>query len=358
MAKIILTTGGTGGHVFPAISVSEKLRELDPDVQILFMGSEYGPEREMARKAELDFIGLPVRGFLGRGLKSIPAAVNLGRAFFKARSIIRKFNPDAMAAFGGYASVAPALAGIGAKVPLLVHEQNVIPGTANKLLSRFADVICASLENTAFFMKNVVVTGNPVRKQIMNVQKNRAFTTRNLLILGGSQGARGINKFIGKNLSKFDAAKINIWHQCGQKDYDELKMAYEQAGRKDWRITPFIDDMREAYEWADLAFCRSGASTLAELCVTGVPAVFVPFPAAIHDHQLINAQSVQSLGGAEVIQEKDLNDEATTALLIKLLEDAQKLKAMSANIKKAGRPDASLKIAEELRKIASIKKHL
>lgn len=351
MERVILTTGGTGGHVFPALAVAEELRRRNPDVSILFVGSNYGPEAEMASKASVDFAGLPVRGVMGRGLRAIPAAIGLGRAIFKALALVRKFRPQAVAGFGGYASFAPVLASGILRKPVLLHEQNAIAGSSNRFLSRFASRICVSLPGTAGFAQECVVTGNPIRQYISGASAtaSRARKNKRLLVLGGSQGARALNRFVTDNLESFTRAGVEILHQCGPKHLEETRAAYEAKGYPTRGLHAFLDNMADAYQWADLALCRAGASTVAELAASATPSVLVPFPAAIHDHQTVNAKILSDSGAAKLIAEKELAGELD--VILDLVQDSVALAAMARKALDIARPQAAANLADQLEEI-------
>lgn len=350
MPKVILTTGGTGGHIFPALAVGEVLRQRG--YELLFMGATYGQEADLAARAGIPFLGLPGRGFLGRGLRAIPAAFDLAAAVSRALRQVYKFAPCAVAAFGGYASVAPSLAAFFLSIPLLLHEQNAIAGMGNKLLSRLAKTVCASLPDTKGFGKPFIVTGNPVRQGMEKARETAGAPGKRLLILGGSQGASALNAYIAGQLPKFRQAGIEIRHQTGAKDYDATCQAYANAGYDPACVSPFIDDMAQAYGWADLAFCRSGASTVAELCIAGLPAVLTPFPAAIHDHQTLNAESLAKAGSALLLPEPQIGRGAD--IILDLLANPEKLGKMSRIAESLARPEAASNVASEIEKLCSL----
>lgn len=353
MLKIVLTTGGTGGHIFPAIALAEALRKRHPDCQLLFMGSEYGPESRIAPQNNIAFSGLPARGIMGRGLRAIPAAFGLGASVLKANSILKKFKPDAVAAFGGYASFGPALAASWRKIPLLLHEQNAIAGASNRFLGRLAQKICVSLPDARGFNKPCQVTGNPARAAINNLagHARTSFPAR-LLVLGGSQGASALNNFMAKAVPRFRAANIDILHQTGSRDYQKMRQIYLQNGYGEDVVTPFIDDMAKAYQWASLALSRSGAGAVAELCLAGLPSVLTPFPAAIHDHQTRNAEVLTKGGGAMLMPETGLEPEASSRIIIDLLNDKTQLKKMSAKAAALATPHAASDLAKALESIS------
>lgn len=357
MDKILLTTGGTGGHIFPALAVAEELRRRDPRAQLLFAGSEYGPEGRLCARAGIDFAGLPVRGFLGRGFRAVGAAARMGVAVGKALALVRSFRPDAVAGFGGYAAFAPMLAARLCGVPALLHEQNAVAGTSNRVLSRLARKVCISLPGTQGFpAEKCVLTGNPVRAAIAHVAKLREGAadrgTKRLLVLGGSQGAHSLNALMPGLLGQLRAEGVEIRHQCGEKDLAATRAAYAEAGYAPACVSAFIDDMAEAYAWADLALCRAGASTVAELCAAGLPSVLVPFPAAIHDHQTRNAEVVARAGAARLVQERDFDHTDMGALLTGLLRDADGLAGMGRAARSLARPDAAAAVADALEAVA------
>lgn len=349
MPKVVLTTGGTGGHIFPALAVAEVLRQKG--YELLFMGGTYGQEEKLAAKAGIPFIGLKTRGFLGRGLRAIPAAFDLCAATLAAIRKVKSFMPCAVAAFGGYASLAPSLAAIFLRIPLLLHEQNAMAGMSNRILSRMAARLCASLPETSGFKKPFVVTGNPVRQGVLHVRDSLGDTGKHLLVLGGSQGAHALNVCIASLLPAFKKLGIELRHQTGEKDYKAICEAYAEAGYDPECVSPFIEDMAAAYGWADLAFCRAGASTIAELCIAGLPSVLVPFPAAIHDHQTYNAKALAEVGAAVLLPETELASAGD--ILISLLGNHAELGKMSRVAESLGQPDAAGNVALEIENLCS-----
>ena len=220
MERVLLTTGGTGGHIFPALAVAEALRQRHPGVELLFVGSQYGPEQRLARAAGIDFIGLPVRGFLGRGLRAFAAAGRMACAVCRARGIIRRFRPQVVAGFGGYAAFAPMLAARLAGVPTVLHEQNAIAGMSNRILGRLARRICLSLPGTeGFDASRTVLTGNPVRAAVVALAgRQHDFSGKRLLVMGGSLGAHALNVHVCRHLDALRAAGIEVRHQTGVRD--------------------------------------------------------------------------------------------------------------------------------------------
>lgn len=349
MRSVLLTTGGTGGHIFPALAVAEELKRRHPGVKLLFVGSLYGPEARLARQAEVDFEGLPVRGVMGRGVRALDALLRMGWAVGRAIRILGRFRPQVVAGFGGYAAVAPLAAAYCTGVPCVLHEQNAVAGTGNRLLSRVARRVCLSLPETAgFAAEKCVVTGNPVRSSVSAVgRQKRQRTTRRLLVTGGSQGARALNEFMLANLGGFCAAGLEIRHQTGAADEARVRAAYVNAGYAPECVSAFIGNMAEAYAWADMALCRAGASTVAELCAAGLPALLVPFPHAVHDHQTKNAEVLEHCGAARLVAEGAL-DSRTAGMLVSMLENFSVREGMSAAALAAARLDAAARVVAVL----------
>ena len=354
MERVILTTGGTGGHIFPALAVAEELRVRHPGIQLLFVGSEYGPEAELSARAGVSFVGLPVRGFWGRGVKSLWAAVGMLCALRQTFFLLRHFMPQVVIGFGGYAAFATVLAARCLNIPAAVHEQNALAGVSNKILGRLTGNILCSLPDTqGFGACAVVLTGNPVRRSVLEAgQKARRGAGTRLLIMGGSQGAKAVNTYVAQTLPRFKEAGIAIWHQSGSADYERMFAAYKDAGMEGSRLEAFIHDMGQAYAWADLALCRAGATTVAELAACGLPAAFIPFPHATHDHQTMNARLFERQGAALVAAEHELDRRDFAGRVIALLHSPEKIAAMSASAHKLARPQAASVVADFLEKLA------
>lgn len=347
MRRVILTTGGTGGHIFPALAVAEEIRRRFPECGVLFMGGKYGPEADLAARAGLDFVGLPVRGVLGRGLRAIPAAACMGAGVIKAASVISRFKPDAVIGFGGYAAFAGVLAARLSGYPTAIHEQNSIPGMTNRALAKIVRRVFLSMPDTtgAFPSAKTLLTGNPVRASIVSsgfaLPKERPAQVRRLLVMGGSLGARAVNDAVVAALPALCEAGVEVWHQTGPADHERVRKAYAEAGHDEARVEAFIDDVALAYGWADLVLCRAGATSIAELAVAGKPSVLVPFPFATHDHQLHNAAFLAARGGAVLLEQKDIPAVDVPALLIALLGDRPRLDRMAEAARALGRPEAA-----------------
>ncbi len=342
----MVSTGGTGGHIFPALSVIEELQKRYPYINILFIGGEKGPEKEMAEKSGVEFIGLPARGVLGKGLRSVRTVFWLSKSIFKCLSIYRKFGPEVVIGFGSYAGFVPVLLASLKKIPSAVHEQNSRPGVTNRFLgSRVHRVLLSFPDKYGYFdASKIRITGNPVRSKFEEIREN---TAGRVLVLGGSQGARAINDAVIKSLPKFKSAGVHLVHQCGKQDLNRVLQAYrEQKMSED--VYSFIEDVASVYEWADLIVCRAGASTVAELTTAGRPSVLIPYPYAVQSHQLTNAKRLEEAGAAIVLEQSYLEDIDLARVVTDLLAVPQKLQDMGAAAKSLGNPGAARKIVDEL----------
>lgn len=381
--RVILTTGGTGGHIFPALAAAEALKKRLPDTDILFVGGLYGRERELAEKAGLEFRGLPVRGVLGRGVKALPAAWAMLGGVARAWKLIHEWKPDVVMGFGGYAAFATVFAAWLRGRPTGLHEQNAVPGAANKILGKVVRRVCLSWPQPegrpAFPPAKCVFTGNPIRADIAAVggaqdngdplsvrsgqdgvpTRRRTGSGRpSLLVMGGSQGARAVNSLAVTLLAALRDAGVDIVHQTGPQDLERVRAAYQSHGYApedvEVMVVPFIDDMAAAYAGADLALCRAGATSLAELAATGTPSVLVPFPFAAHDHQTGNARAMRDAGGAALVPENELEDRDMADLILNLLRDPGRLDAMSRGARVLARPEAAASVADEIIKLATL----
>lgn len=364
--RIIITTGGTGGHIFPALAVIEALKKRRPDAEILFVGGLYGPEKDIVTRAGVPFEGLPVRGFLGRGPKAVAAMFAMAGGIVRAMGIIRRFSPDAVMGFGGYAAFASVFAAHLLRRPCALHEQNAVPGAANRILGRLVSRVCLSwnqpAEKASFPAERCVLTGNPIRSGIaaLGTAKREREGAPRLLVMGGSQGARAINNMVVSMLPALREAGIDLLHQTGASEYEAVRRAYLEAGisaeETDRIVHPFIHDMAAAYAECDLALCRAGATSMAELAATGTPAVFIPYPFAAHDHQTGNARAMQDAGGAILLPQKEAEarakDGSLAPMLIELLTDRERLAAMRRGALSLARPEAADAAAAELLALA------
>jgi UDP-N-acetylglucosamine--N-acetylmuramyl-(pentapeptide) pyrophosphoryl-undecaprenol N-acetylglucosamine transferase len=361
--RVIISGGGTGGHIFPAISIANALRRIDPEIEILFVGAEGRMEMEKIPAAGFRIVGLPVAGISRKSiLKNFAVFFRLMKSLCLAKETIKEFSPDVAVGVGGYAS-GPVLRQSGRMdIPVLIQEQNSIAGVTNKLLAKKASVVCVAYDGMEkyFPAAKIIKTGNPVRQNFddLGILREEAFKFFNLskelpviLILGGSLGAGSINKCLSDNLEAMnDSSSQWIW-QTGKYYYDDvMKLTAATADRKIF-VYAFIDRIDLAFAAADIIISRAGAGTISELCLVGKPVILVPSPNVAEDHQTRNAKALAEREAAMLIPddkaERSLVDEA-----IKLVSDDQRKRTLSVNIKKMAERDSDMRIAREVLKLA------
>lgn len=352
--KIIIAAGGTGGHIFPGLAVARVLRMRDPAVKILFVVSKKGIEAKLVMKEGFQFREITTKGLKGGSatakLKSI---ILLLASFVQSSGIIFSFKPDIVLGLGSYASGAISLGAklIGAK--LIVHEQNVIPGLTNTILAKVADGVAVSFEETLKYFKpgKAVLTGNPVREQIELIgepgEKGIWGDKLTVLVFGGSQGARSINKAVTEGLDfMLDLkGKVRFVHQTGPGQEEQVSREYEKRGYEAL-VLPFIEDMARMYSQADIVLCRAGATTVAELMAAGRPAILIPYPYAANNHQLENAVALSSQGAAVIVEERHLSGQIVAQKIKTLLSQPEMLSAMGKKAKSLASKGASEKLAD------------
>jgi len=295
-------------------------------------------------QAELKLHTINIAGVRGRGLVPLlTAPFKVLGAIFSALKVIRKVKPSLVVGFGGYASGPGGLAAKIKGLPLIIHEQNAIAGTTNKSLARFANKVATAFPNV---MEGAVFVGNPVRKSLMGLERAENNGSRaNILILGGSRGAKAINEIIPEILKTIDTNAIDVLHQCGKGHRLATESAYRDSSLF-VNVVEFIDDMKEAFQWADLVIGRSGASTVTELAEVGLPAIFIPFPYAIDDHQTANAEYLVKAGAAQVFQQAELKNRTVAASIRRLIENRHLLETMGKKAKAMAKPDAAKDLAD------------
>ncbi len=361
--KILFAAGGTGGHVFPAIAAADAVHKLDPDAEIAFVGSSHGHEKEWVEKAGYRFILLEVDfikgASLGRKIKNI---LKLPGCAKRAKAILKAEAPDFVVGSGGYVSGPLVFVASRMHIPTAIMEQNAIPGLTNRILSHFVDKIFTSFKDTERLPAGkVVLTGNPVRAKALPkpMQKDDTVDERksvlgetqvgnplHILVFGGSQGAQSINLGMPKALSKLtdeEKARIVVRHQAGKNKLEATQQAYSDAGLTA-ETTEFIDDMGEAYQWADLLVCRAGATSLAEIKAAHKAAILVPFPYAAHNHQEKNADAMVAIDAAWKVLDPDI-ETGVSAILQTCLKDATEIKRRADHALADARPEAGENIA-------------
>lgn len=364
--KYLISGGGTGGHIFPAVSIANALRELDPECEILFVGALGRMEMERVPQAGYQIIGLPVRGFdRSRPWRNARVVIDLLRSMWQARQIVRDFCPDVGIGVGGYASGAAMKVAAKMGVPILLQEQNGFAGVTNKLLKEDAQKICVAYEGMErFFPKEkLILTGNPVRQNLTTGTKEDAikyfnqefgvnFTAnrKTLLIIGGSLGAGTINQSIIAHLEELAESGIQVIWQTGKNYFANCKAALKRD-MNNIICTAFISQMPMAYAMADLVISRAGASSISELCLLGKPSILVPSPNVAEDHQTHNAMALVRKDAAILVKDIDAKEQMVGTALA-LINDDEQLKVLHENILTLALPDSARHIAEEVMKLA------
>ena len=361
MPKVIISGGGTGGHIYPAIAIANALKEINPAIEVLFVGAEGKMEMEKVPKAGYKIIGLPIAGINRSNLLanlSFPKKLLLSLS--EARGIIKDFKPDVVVGVGGYASGPVLLAASMMGIPYLIQEQNSYAGITNKFLSKSADKICVAYPNMEQFFKKekIRMTGNPVRKDILEVNSKRQKAIehfglmsgrKTVLVIGGSQGARTINEAIDAGLTNLVGAGYQVVWQTGKLYIDRASKTAEVFEGRVF-VSEFIYEMDLAYAVADVVVSRAGALSVSELCLAAKPSILVPLPTAAEDHQTLNAMSLVKNDAAILIEDITAKEELIKAT-IALLQNTEKQTILSKNIYQLAKPEAAREIAEEVLKL-------
>lgn len=352
--RLLLTGGGTGGHLFPAVAAAQEFLRQMPETQVLFVGT----------RRKVDIRSLEAYGFASdnircSGLKGknpwelLKAIAVLPVSFYQAGRIIRRFQPNIILGVGGYVTGPVVVAGKILGIPTVIHEQNSVPGLANRKLGSFVDRVCLSLPGSGgdFPGEKITYTGNPVRRNILELAKNVSLQMsgngkKTLLVLGGSQGAHVVNRLVSEGLQKLPdttLAGLRVIHQTGEQDLEDTKQLYADRGIESL-VQPFFADMAEIYSQADLLVSRAGATTLAEIAVLGKPAILIPYPSAADNHQEKNGNHYAAAGGAIVLRQNNLTASKLADDIRQLIGDDDKLRAMGTAMKRLAFPDAAEKI--------------
>lgn len=366
--KVIISGGGTGGHIFPAISIANALKAISPSVKILFVGAEGRMEMTRVPAAGYEIKGLPVSGFDRKHLmRNIKVLYRAAQSRMMAKRILHEFKPQVAVGVGGYASGPMLSACESLGIPILLQEQNSYAGVTNKILARKADKICVAYDNMEKFFpaSKIILTGNPVRQELLSINVSREVAIKSfgldpskktILIIGGSLGAKTINDSVLTHLSLIRQSNVQFIWQTGKFYSEQIREELEKKGKPDnLYVSDFIADMAKAYKAADLVISRAGASSISELCLLGKPCILVPSPNVAEDHQTKNALALAKKDAAIYIKDS----EAQMALLpkaVSTVNEPERLVALSRNILTLAHPDAARIIAEEVIKLAKEKK--
>lgn len=346
MMRVLIAAGSSGGHIFPAIATAFKLKELNSENQIFFVGSTKGLDADILKS----------KGYV---FDTMSSDKRFFRDFINARSILRRFRPDVAVGFGGYVSFPMLATAHIMRIATVIHEQNLVPGLANRLLSNIADVVGISFSETRNFFiskKNIRETGNPIRIDLVKLQKDKAAglfeldaQTFTVLVMGGSQGAHFINDTVLdalKHMPESERRYFQFIHLSGVKDFDFVRTSYESLGVQH-KVFSFCDRMSEVYSACDLVISRAGASSIAELAFFGLPSILIPYPNP-RVHQLENAKYLEDANAAIVVKQADLSASYVREILLNLMRDRHRIKQLSENISRVAAPEAARRLAEEI----------
>lgn len=357
--RFIISGGGTGGHIYPAVAIANELKFRFPEAEFLFVGAKDKMEMQKVPQAGYVIKGLWISGIQRKlTIDNAMFPIKLGSSMFNSYKIIKGFKPDVVIGTGGFASGAVLKVASMLNIPTVIQEQNSFPGITNKLLANKANAICVAYENLErFFPKSkMILTGNPVRQDLLAVENKREegivhfnldVNKKTLLVLGGSLGARRINQLLEKELFFLSSQNIQIIWQCGKLYFDEY-VKYNE--KENVQVTAFIDRMDLVYAAADVVISRSGASSVSELCIVGKPTIFIPSPNVAEDHQTKNAKAISDKNGAILMKENELDTQFET-VFSELISNESKQAELSENIKKLALPNATKDIVEEIIKL-------
>ena len=365
MPTLLVMAGGTGGHIFPGLAVAEKLQKAGWHIH--WLGTADRMEADIVPAHGFDISFITISGLRNKNLITwLKLPFKLINSLLQALSVIRKTKPDVVLGMGGYASAPGGLAAWLMNKPLVVHEQNAAAGLTNRLLARIATQVCCAFPNA--FNANIIaqVVGNPLRANIgvredQSENQNALKKSRNILVVGGSLGAQILNKIVPESFAKLvensdenNDLPFNIWHQTGKGKQQGVIERYNKHSLTDGkvRVTEFIDDIGSAYQWADIVICRAGALTVSELAMAAKPAIFIPLPHAVDDHQTKNALYLVSQGAGILIKQNDLTDEILTKQLNTLFSEPQILTQMAKSAFAAADADATNKVANICQQLA------
>ncbi|MCM2330604.1 UDP-N-acetylglucosamine-N-acetylmuramylpentapeptide N-acetylglucosamine transferase [Geopseudomonas sagittaria] len=340
--NVLIMAGGTGGHVFPALACAREFQARGYAVH--WLGTPRGIENELVPQAGLPLHRIEISGLRGKGaLSLLKAPLQIVKALWQARRVLRELQPVCVLGMGGFVTGPGGIAARLAGVPLIIHEQNAVAGTANRSLAPFASRVCEAFPETFAASARRRTTGNPVREELFleTPRQDRAGRPARLLVLGGSLGAEPLNKLLPAALAQVgETLRPQVYHQAGKQHAELTRARYAEAG-VDAEVVPFIRDMARAYAWADLVICRAGALTVSELAAAGLPSLLVPLPHAIDDHQTRNAEYLAKAGAAVLLPQHATDAAGLAAQLTEVLMHSEKLVAMGTVARRLAKPDAT-----------------
>ncbi|MFD2164974.1 undecaprenyldiphospho-muramoylpentapeptide beta-N-acetylglucosaminyltransferase [Thalassotalea euphylliae] len=355
--KLLVMAGGTGGHIFPGIAVAKALELEGWDIH--WLGTANRMEADIVPQQGYKISFINIAGMRNKGWKElIKVPFKLLQSVMQSVKVIREINPDVVLGMGGYASAPGGVAAWLLRKPLVLHEQNAVAGMSNRYLAKIANTVLCAFPNA--FKPNVQanVVGNPLRKEMIELEHvvpEQASETKKVLVVGGSLGAKVFNDTVPSAIKQIQQQQINVWHQTGKGNAEQVNASYEQHGIANDRIkvTEFIEDMAQAYEWADVVVCRAGALTVSELAMAGKPAIFIPLPHAVDDHQTKNANYLVQRGAAKLIAQRDFNGTTLAQMLNSLFGSDIVVKNMSKAALDAAHADATTKVAKACKELVA-----
>ncbi len=333
--RVIVSGGGTGGHLYPALVLGQKLREKDPGLQLTYVGSGRSAERTIMAHHKVRFVSMPIEGLKGRGWRSLKALTLLPGAFGRSLALLLRLKPDLVVGVGGYSSGPIVLLASWLKIPTVILEQNVRPGLTNRLLVRRVKKAVAAFESSLpYFKGKGVYLGNPVREEFYSLPPKERDGRLTLLIFGGSQGSHFLNKAIAATLPLLQKTKdlLTIFHQTGENDFEWMKRSYAENGFETAVAAPYFFDMPDYFRRSDLIICRAGATTCAELIASRKASILIPFAKAADNHQARNAAALETIGGADVILESEWRPERLAEKIFYFLEHKDRISVMEKNL--------------------------
>ena len=354
--RYIISAGGTGGHIYPALSIINKIKEEDKNAKILYIGTTDRMEKDIVPNMGIEYVGIKMNGLSKNPKQAFNFVKNTISGLRKCKKIMKKFKPDIVIGVGGYITVPVILAAHSKKVKIVLHEQNSIPGKSNLILSKYADVVCISMETSKKYFKagNIVLTGNPRGEDIMKFKKGNkknydlSIEKKLVLITMGSLGASTINRKIVELLNEFKNKPYEVLLVTGKNNYDEIANTHLP---KNVKITPYIEKMGEVLKFTDLIITRAGATIISEITSLGIPSILIPSPYVANNHQEINAQDLKNNGASIVIKENDFNGKDFIEQIDIVLNDKNLYKKMSEAAKSIGITDSNTRIYKEIERL-------
>ena len=355
--KVIITAGGTGGHIYPAISIIEKLKEMEKDVEILYIGTTNRMEKDIIPNMNINYEGIKINGLSKNPIVCFNCLTNTLKGINKCSKIMKSFKPDIVIGVGGYVTVPVVLAAHKLNIPVILHEQNSVPGKANKFLSKYASVVCVSIKDTLKYFYNGVFTGNPRSEVVLNTKKgdkskyNLSKDKKLILITTGSLGASSINEKIVSGKDLLLNKDYEILFVTGESSYEEIKKEIGESSNI--KVVPYIKNMPEVLKFTDIIISRAGATTISEILSLGLVSILIPSPYVANNHQYLNALSLKNNNACILIEEKSFDMKKLVSEIDNLLKNKEEYNKISNNAKKLGVKNSATLIYNEIKKLTN-----